>query len=46
MLNPHYISTTHDTYMPKNVNKDQTELFQPKWVKMDRQVLRFFGYFK
>ena len=45
MLNPNYTSTTHGTYIPKN-SDDPKELFQPKWVKMDRQVLRFYGYFR
>jgi hypothetical protein len=26
--------------------KDLAEQFQPEWVKMDKQVLRFYGYFK
>lgn len=41
MNNPKYMSTTHDTYKPKNLNgeiKDTTELFQPDYVKMDRHV--------
>lgn len=32
------MSTTHDTYRPVNVSNDVTELYQPSWVKMDRQV--------
>jgi len=46
MFNPNYISTTHDHFMPKNVDKDITDLYIPDWVKMDRHVLRFYGYFK
>mgnify|MGYP003612910647 CR=1 FL=1 len=30
----------------KNVTNDSEELYQPSWVKMDRHVLRFSGYFK
>lgn len=32
--------------MPKNTTADSEELYQPTWVKMDRHVLRFYGYFK
>lgn len=32
--------------MPKNAPGDSEELYQPSWVKMDRHVLRFNGYFK
>lgn len=46
MFNPLYMSTTHDTYKPKNVDRDITELYQPDYVKMDRQTLRFYGFFK
>ncbi|KAL4485443.1 hypothetical protein ABPG72_008311 [Tetrahymena utriculariae] len=46
MFNPNYMSTTHDTYRPVNCPSDITELYQPTWVKMDRQVLRFNAYFK
>lgn len=38
MFNPNYISTTHDHFMPKNVDKDATDLYIPDWVKMDRHV--------
>jgi hypothetical protein len=46
MLNPNYLSTTHDHFGPKNVSSDTTKLYQPNWVKLDRHVLRFYGYFK
>lgn len=46
MFNPDYLSTTHDHYKPKNIPFDQVELYQPSYVKMDRHVLRFFGFFK
>ncbi|CAD8191366.1 unnamed protein product [Paramecium octaurelia] len=46
MFNPDYMSTTHAMHLPKNVNNDSEELYQPSWVKMDRHVLRFSGYFK
>jgi len=42
MFNPNYMSTTHDTYRPVNVPNDVTELYQPSYVKMDRQV-KFLG---
>lgn len=29
-----------------NAGKDLTEQFEPTFVKLDKQVLRFFGYFK
>lgn len=45
MLNPNYTSTTHGTFVPK-LGEDPKLLFQPKWVKMDRQVLRYYGYFR
>lgn len=32
--------------LQKNVSNDSEELYQPSWVKMDRHVLRFSGYFK
>ena len=34
--------STYKTFLKKETN----ELFQPAFVKMDRQVLRFYGYFK
>jgi hypothetical protein len=46
MMNPDYISTTHDHFRPKNVTTDMTNLYQPDWVRLDRHVLRFYGYFK
>jgi hypothetical protein len=46
MLNPDYISTTHDHFQPKNVGIDVVQLHQPDWVRLDRHVLRFYGYFK
>ena len=39
MFNSNYLSTTHDHYCPKNVDKDTCELFTPDWVKMDRHVI-------
>ena len=44
--NKTYISTTHDHFNPKNVQKDSSKLYQPDWVQLDRHVLRFYGYFK
>lgn len=38
MFHPDYMSTTHDTYRPVKVPNDVVELYQPTWVKMDRQV--------
>jgi hypothetical protein len=46
MLNPDYISTTHDHFQPKNAGIDVVQLHQPEWVRLDRHVLRFYGYFK
>ena len=40
------LSTAHDHFNPKNVNKDSSQLYQPEWVHLDRHVLRFYGYFK
>jgi len=34
--------STYKTFLKKETN----ELFQPAFVKMDRHVLRFYGYFK
>jgi len=44
-LNPNYMSTTQSTYKP-TFTGEITELYQPNWVKLDRQVLNFFGFFK
>ena len=44
-LNPKYLTTTQDTYKPV-MGEDITEMYQPDWVKMDRHVLRFMGFFK
>ena len=38
-----YMTTNQDTYKS---SKEEMELFQPAFVKMDRHVLRFYGYFK
>ncbi|KAM3132970.1 hypothetical protein pb186bvf_014966 [Paramecium bursaria] len=46
MFHPDYMSTTHAMHLPKNVTNDSEELYQPSWVKMDRHVLRFSGFFK
>lgn len=40
------VSTTHDHFNPKNVQKDTSQLYQPDWVQLDRHVLRFYGFFK
>jgi len=40
-----YMTTNQDTYKTF-LDKETNELFQPAFVKMDRHVLRFFGYFK
>ena len=40
-----YETTTLSTYAPF-VREENQEQFQPKYVHLDRQVLRFFGYFK
>lgn len=44
-LNPDYISTTHSTFKP-TFTGELTELYQPSFVKLDKQVLRFYGFFK
>lgn len=44
--NTPFLSTSHDHFNPKNVNKDSSKLYQPDWVYLDRHVLRFYGYFK
>ncbi|KRX06660.1 hypothetical protein PPERSA_13139 [Pseudocohnilembus persalinus] len=49
MFNPNYLSTTHDSFKPKDLNgelQDATTRFQPDYVYMDRQTLRFYGYFQ
>ncbi|EGR31837.1 hypothetical protein IMG5_100900 [Ichthyophthirius multifiliis] len=46
MFHPDYMSTTHDVYRPKNVPEDIVDLYQPSYVKMDRQTLRFNAFFK
>ena len=38
-------STTHDHFNPKNA-QDSSKLYQPDWVRLDRHVLRFYGYFR
>jgi EF-hand domain-containing protein 1 len=40
-----YMTTTQSTHCPFGREENQ-EQFQPKYVHLDRQVLRFFGYFK
>ena len=45
MTNPNYLSTTHDHFAPKN-SEETSKVYQPNWVKLDRHVLRFYGYFK
>jgi len=44
-LNPKYISTSHASFKPTFTGEIQ-ELFTPFWVKLDKQVLRFYGFFK
>jgi len=39
------MSTSHDHFNPKSVN-ETAKLYQPDWVRLDRHVLRFYGYFK
>lgn len=38
-------STTHDHFNAKN-SRDTSKLYQPDWVRLDRHVLRFYGFFK
>ena len=38
-------STAHDHFNPKNT-EDTSKLYQPDWVRLDRHVLRFYGFFK
>jgi len=40
-----YMTTNQDTYKTF-LKEEEMELFQPAFVKMDRHVLRFYGYFK
>ena len=40
-----YQTTTLSTHAPF-VKAEVSEQFQPKYVHLDRQVLRFYGYFK
>lgn len=39
------LSYSQDTYV-NHFGSKINEQFQPDWVKMDKQVLRFYGYFK
>jgi len=39
------LSYSQQTYA-NHFGEQITEQFQPDWVKLDKQVLRFFGYFK
>jgi EF-hand domain-containing protein 1 len=39
------LSFSQETYT-NHFGSDISEHFQPDWVKLDKQVLRFFGYFK
>ncbi|CAG9323312.1 unnamed protein product [Blepharisma stoltei] len=45
MVDTQWRSTTHSVHVPMN-SEEITDQFEPTFVKMDRQVLRFFGYFK
>ena len=38
------LSTSHDRLGPKNI-PETAKLYQPDWVRLDRHVLRFYGYF-
>jgi hypothetical protein len=38
-------SLSHSQF-PCHVGDDPKELFEPTYVKLDKQVLRFYGYFK
>jgi EF-hand domain-containing protein 1 len=40
------LSVSQTTHVNHFDNCPPKELFQPDWVKLDKQVLRFFGYFK
>jgi len=44
-LNPNYMSTAHTAFKP-TFTGEINELFIPTSVKLDRQVLRFYGFFK
>jgi len=39
------LSTSHDHFNPKNA-RETAKQYQPDWVRLDRHVLRFYGYFK
>ncbi len=39
------LSYSQDTYK-NHFGENITEQFQPDWVKLEKQVLRFYGYFK
>ena len=45
MTDTQWRSTTHSVHVPMN-SDEITDQFEPTFVKMDRQVLRFYGYFK
>ena len=36
-LNPNYLTTTQETYVP-HVGSDSMDLYQPTWVHLDRHV--------
>ena len=40
------ISTTHDHFGAKNTAVDTSKIYQPDWIRLDRHVLRFNGFFK
>jgi len=44
-MHPNYMSTTHSTFKP-TFTGEIVEQFKPTWVKLDKQVLKFFGFFK
>ena len=44
-LNPNYMSTAHMAFKP-TFTGEINELYIPNSVKLDRQVLRFYGFFK
>ena len=45
MLNPTYMSTTHSIHAPMN-STEVTKQFEPTFVQLDRQVLRFNAYYR
>lgn len=45
MFNANFMSTTHSVHAPMGT-QEITEQFEPTFVKLDRQVLRFHGYFR